>query len=759
MRMREVFFGVLLLCDVAKGFGFYEEEGEPSLGFFTRVATFPVCSQPDSTCEDDAEVTAAEIISMHVPSRTAVYSDSLKGALGFVDLSSAASPVGLGSLDVGGEPTSVAVVGTTALVAVNTSPDFLAPSGVLHAVDVPSRTVLATWDLGGQPDSIAVSPDGAYAAVAIENERDEDLGDGRIPQMPPGNLVVVSLADDVATWSTAAVNLTGLDGCFESSDPEPEYVAINADNVAVVTLQENNCIALVDLATATVTLSFDAGVEVLNNVDLSNDGLISQTESATFKREPDGVAWIGSSDYFATANEGDMDGGGRSFSIYSKVDGQMVYTSGADLDHLAAKVGHYPDERSDAKGSEPENIAYGSFGGTPLLFVNLERSSLVAVYDVSDVSAPIYKQVLPAAAAPEGSFAVPELGLLIVASEEDARGDKLRSSVNVYEYDANADAATYPTLTSASRRSDGTWIPFGALSGLASGGGSTLYSIEDSFYQRSRIFTIDAATFPYELTAEIPLVDSNDVFASVAPYGNFTADDLALLINDDKTVNVDPEGIAYATLLGESCFVVASEGSGTVGDPSRPINSLNFLFVTDLSGLIKDVVTLPDDVNDVQLRFGFEGVAVDSDVVYVAFQRAWNGEAGPRIGMFDYATKTWTFAWYPLDAVESPNGGWVGLSDLAPLGDHKFLVLERDNQGVTDARVKRVYSIDLNGVQDGDTITKTLEADLIPVLTSRGGLPYEKIEGLAVMDDGTRFVVNDNDGVSDNSGEIQLLTF
>ena len=29
-----------------------------------------------------------------------------------------------------------------------------------------------TIDLGGQPDSIAVSPDGKYAAVVIENERD-----------------------------------------------------------------------------------------------------------------------------------------------------------------------------------------------------------------------------------------------------------------------------------------------------------------------------------------------------------------------------------------------------------------------------------------------------------------------------------------------------------------------------------------------------------------------------------------------------------
>ncbi len=37
------------------------------------------------------------------------------------------------------------------------------------------RTVTARCDLGGQPDSVAVSPDGTLAAVAIENERDEDV--------------------------------------------------------------------------------------------------------------------------------------------------------------------------------------------------------------------------------------------------------------------------------------------------------------------------------------------------------------------------------------------------------------------------------------------------------------------------------------------------------------------------------------------------------------------------------------------------------
>jgi hypothetical protein len=83
-------------------------------------------------------------------------------------------------IELEGEPTSVAVVGTTAFVGENTSEDYINTSGVLHAIDVESREVLASCDLGGQPDSVAASPMAAFVAVAIENERDEDLGDGRV---------------------------------------------------------------------------------------------------------------------------------------------------------------------------------------------------------------------------------------------------------------------------------------------------------------------------------------------------------------------------------------------------------------------------------------------------------------------------------------------------------------------------------------------------------------------------------------------------
>ncbi|UTW44970.1 esterase-like activity of phytase family protein [bacterium SCSIO 12696] len=734
---------------------------------FNRIASFPICTLTDASCDTDTE-TAAEIVAASTDGMTLVYTDSPEDQVGFVDISNPDAPLGLGLLGLAGEPTSVAVVGDNAIVGVNTSTDFINVSGTLDVIDIATRTSIRSIDVGGQPDSVAVSPDGSFAAVVIENERDEDLGDGAPPQAPAGSLVIVSLSGDPSTWAASTVDLTGVADLFPG-DPEPEYVDINENNIAVVTLQENNHIVLVNLADGSIVNDFSAGSVDLDQIDATEEdpAIISLTESqSAVVREPDGVAWI-NSNYFATADEGDLDGGSRGFTVFN-TNGDVVFTSGNSLDHMAVRFGHYPDDRSGNKGNEPENVEVGVYGNSRLLFVNSERSSLVFVYDVADPANPVYKQTLPTGAGPEGALAIPSRNLLVVASEEDDRGDKIRSVLNIYNY-TNSDAS-YPTLESADRL-NGTPIPWSALSGLAADSlnEDTLYAVEDSFYGSNRIFSIDLGAEPARISAEITLRDSNDVFAGTSTVAVadgtaeddatrvdvFDSEDLELLINTDKTVNIDPEGISVASDGG---FWVASEGSGTVGDASRPVNSLNFIFKTDSQGVIEDVVRLPNAVNNIQLRFGFEGVAEYNGSAYVAFQRAWTGETNPRIGVYNVAGGTWTFFFYPLDAVASQNGGWVGLSDITSLGGGDFLVVERDNQGGPDAAIKRLYRFNVNALSDGDTITKTLVRDLIAEgdLTAPGGLVYEKIEGSAVLD-GDVFIVNDNDGVDDNSGETQLI--
>ena len=95
-------------------------------------------------------------------------------------------------------------------------------------------------------------------------------------------------------------------------------------------------------------------------------------------------------------------------------------------------------------------------------------------------------------------------------------------------------------------------------------------------------------------------------------------------------------------------------------------------------------------------------------------------------------------------------------------------MIERDNQGGDDARIKRIYRFSLDGMSaqaDPATgepsfpvINKTLVRDLMSDLQAPAGAVSEKVEGLAVKANGDAMIVNDNDGVDDSNGETQLIT-
>lgn len=222
-------------------------------------------------------------------------------------------------------------------------------------------------------------------------------------------------------------------------------------------------------------------------------------------------------------------------------------------------------------------------------------------------------------------------------------------------------------------------------------------------------------------------------------------------------MNIDGEGIAAD---GNGYFYIASEGSGTIDEAGRPIKTLNFVFKVDAHGTIKQVLSLPAAWNAKQSRFGFEGVAYDpdQDSLLVVTQRKWGTDTHPAVHVFDASTGAYEgFAFYPLDSVASPNGGWVGLSDISYAGDGIFYVLERDNQGDIDAAVKKIYSIDINDISaDGDFFSKTLVKNILDVTDAIGTTPFEKYEGLAYTANGV-WIVNDNDGIDDARGEIQLM--
>jgi DNA-binding beta-propeller fold protein YncE len=389
---------------------------------FSRVSEWPVA--------DNASM-VAEILAATDDGQVLIYTDSLGKQLGFVDISDPKAPKGAGVLALDGEPTSVSVVGGLALVAVNTRTGFVAPSGHVAVVDTATQKVLARCDVGGQPDSVAASPDGAFLAVAVENERDEDLNEGAIPQLPAGHLAIFDLQTDGMPSNcdgARMVDLTSL-AATAGDDPEPEFVTINQNNIVAITLQENNHVALVDLATSQVMGHFSAGTVAVEEIDRTDDGKVSMTESMTgVAREPDGIAWLNDA-HVVTANEGDYEGGGRGFTVFDMT-GAVVWDSGSETEHAAAELGVYPDSRSENKGTEPETVAVANFDGSDLLFVALERANALMVYEVQNLK-PVFLQILKTGVAPEGVLPLSKRKLVAVANEADP-GEGLPSTISLF---------------------------------------------------------------------------------------------------------------------------------------------------------------------------------------------------------------------------------------------------------------------------------------------------------------------------------------
>jgi hypothetical protein len=683
---------------------------------FNRIASFMVAENTP-----DAEETSAEIISATEDGMTLVYSDSPAGVIGFIDITDPANPVAAGAFAMpSGEPTAVAVHGMIAYAGENTSASYTEPSGMLHAIDVASQSVLGSCDLGGQPDSVAVAPDGSFVAVAIENERDEDAGDGRVPQMPAGFVVIVPLSDGALDCDgMISADVTGL-ADVAPEDPEPEFVAINGENEIVVTMQENNHMVVL-AADGTVLSHFSAGEVTLEGVDTEEEGALVFDQTITVPREPDSVTWIDDT-HFAIANEGDMDGGSRGWTIFSQ-DGDVIYESGTSFEHAIIQIGHYPEERSGNKGVEPESVTFDVFGGTPYVFVGSERGSVVGVYNVTDPANPVLEQLLPSGIGPEGYVTIPERGLLVSANEVDDAGP--RAHVMIFEYQ---DApAVYPHLTSAGMDELTGW---GAISGQVMAEDGTIYAVSDSFYgMQPTIFHIDVSESPARI------VDAIRVTREGQP---------AQLM--------DMEGIA---LDGEGGFWIASEGRSDRLVPHA-------IYHVGGDGAIEDYIALPNELLAVEVRFGFEGITRVGDMLYLAVQREWRDDPAGHAKVLGYnlETEEWSVIHYPLTPAET---GWVGLSEIVAHGDHVYFI-ERDNQ-FENAVTKQITRVPLSAMEGmvalGETpavLEPELVVDLLPYLTSTGGYILDKVEGLAIASDGTMWVSTDNDGVDDHSGETMFFS-
>jgi hypothetical protein len=364
------------------------------------------------------------------------------------------------------------------------------------------------------------------------------------------------------------------------------------------------------------------------------------------------------------------------------------------------------------------------FDGAPLAFVASERASIVAVYDMTDAKAPKLLQLLPSGISPEGMVAIPARNLLVTANEVDLGEDGLaRAHVMIYQ---RSDApAAYPTLTSEGAEGVLGW---GALSALAADPEKPgiLYAVSDSVYAAEpAIYTIDATQTPARITAK-----------TVVTRGG------------DAAQKLDLEGI---TPDGEGGFWLASEGRTDRLTPHAILH-------VDAEGAIDKEIALPPELLAGEVRFGFEGIAKSGDTLWMAVQRPWKDdpENTTKLLAYNTAEETWGAVRYPLDP--APEGGWVGLSEITLSGDWVYLI-ERDNQVGENAGLKAITRVPVSAMVpaalDGEipVVTKETFRDLIPDLAGFHGYTAEKVEGFAIDSAGTGFVVTDNDGVADSSGE------
>ncbi len=313
----------------------------PSTSTTTTTTTTTTTLTPASLTLDriggyvDGTLAAAEITAYDPGSKRLFVVNGALGTVDVLDLTNPTAPVKINMISpAAGAVNSVAIHnGTVALAieaAVKTNPGTVA---FYRATDL---GLMSSVTVGALPDMLIFTPDGKKLLVANEgepssyNQPDSIDPEGSISIVDVQNIAtpVVTTAEfsafnaQAAVLRTAGVRIFGPNASV-AQDLEPEYIAVSADGkTAYVTLQENNALAIVDIATATVTdikpLGFKDYRIAGYGLDLSDEDGAINTNSGTPAIKiasqpvkgmymPDAIAHFtaGGSGYLITANEGD----------------------------------------------------------------------------------------------------------------------------------------------------------------------------------------------------------------------------------------------------------------------------------------------------------------------------------------------------------------------------------------------------------------------------------------------------------------------
>lgn len=270
---------------------------------------------------------STEIV-VHDPATQRLFTiSSLTDVFDIISFSNPSSPSVISTINMApyGGITSIAVKnGIVAAASPNTNPQ---QNGSVVFFDI-NGNFLKQVSVGALPDMITFSPDGTKVMTANEGEPNDAY-----TVDPEGSISIIDISGGIANLTqsnvttlnfnafdsqVAALAATGLRKVRTnntlSQDLEPEYITISSDSQkAWVTLQENNAVAEVNLATKTITGIWGLGKKDMSlpgsgfdASDNNNEILIANWPVKAYYT-PDAVQnyKVGNTHYIVTANEGD----------------------------------------------------------------------------------------------------------------------------------------------------------------------------------------------------------------------------------------------------------------------------------------------------------------------------------------------------------------------------------------------------------------------------------------------------------------------
>ena len=283
---------------------------------------------------------AAEIVAYDSSTRRIFVVNAQDGTVDVLDGTDPTSPTFITQIDVRDQPgidraalgAANSVAAHDGLVAVAIEARPVTGPGVIAFYDASTLALQKTVAAGVLPDAVTFSRDGRWAVASNE-------GEPRAPIDPEGSVTVVDVqrrGRQGPSYQSCNVGFGGFNdrraelvatgvyidpgAASVAQDLEPEYATV-AGNIAYVTLQENNAIAVVQLAQCRVSRIMPLGAKDLGlpanaldttdrEIDNSNGRIdLRNWQNLYALYQPDGIASYEAGDgstYLVIANEGDV---------------------------------------------------------------------------------------------------------------------------------------------------------------------------------------------------------------------------------------------------------------------------------------------------------------------------------------------------------------------------------------------------------------------------------------------------------------------